>query len=405
MAEIFSGKGQSGTGRQRVHLSALYLFIYYGFGAFTPLITQYYQSINLSGTQIGLISAVAPVVSIITQPLWGMICDKFQIRKGVLFLTLLVSGLTGLLFPAVSAFAFVLLLYTLLSIFQSAVVPVSDSMALGYAKKHQVAFGDIRMWGAVGFAIAAFLTGLLVERWGPAMIFYSYFFAMAMSIFFLRPIPEDAETSPQLKAGVLAGVKDLLRLPRFILFLIAAFFIFGSVNANNIWFSLYYQEIGGTVAGVGLAFLLFAGSEAPFMKLAGYFVRRWGLELTILLAGGVSAIRWFWYSSAPSTSAVIALFFVQGISVGFYLATAAQFVRENTPASLQVTALALFFSVGHGLGSMVCNLVAGWIKDSFSMLSIYLFFGIATALGLIPLLLIRYGPWKQPVEEEGKAIQ
>jgi PPP family 3-phenylpropionic acid transporter len=405
MAERTSGKGKSGTGGQLVYLSALYLFIYYGLGAFTPLITQYYESINLSGTQIGLISAVTPVVSIVTQPLWGMICDKFQVRKGVLVTALLASGLAGLLFPAVSAFAFVLLIYTLLSIFQSAIVPVSDSMALGYVYRHQVSFGDIRMWGAIGFAGAAFFTGLLVDRWGPVMIFYSYLFAMVMAVLVLRPIPEEAGNAPRLKVSVLAGVKGLLRLPRFLLFLTASFFIFGSVNAHNVWFALYYQEIGGTVAGVGLAFLLFAGSEAPFMKLAGFVVRRWGLELTILLAGIVSAIRWFWYSTAPGTTAVLALFFVQGISVGFYLATAAQFVRENTPASLQVTALALFFSVGHGLGTMACNLAAGWIKDTFSMLAIYLFFGMVTVLGLIPLLLIRFGPWKRHAEEEVQTIQ
>jgi PPP family 3-phenylpropionic acid transporter len=186
-----------------------------------------------------------------------------------------------------------------------------------------------------------------------------------------------------------------LRIPRFLLFLLASFCVFGAINANNIWFSLYYQEIGGTVAGVGLAFLLFAGSEAPIMKLVGFFVRRWGLELTLLFAAVFSAIRWFWYSSAPSTTAVLVLFFIQGISVGFYLATAGQFVRENTPAFLQVTALAIFFSVGNGLGTMLCNLVAGWIKDSFSMLSIYLFFGVVTAIGIIPLLIIRFGPWQR----------
>ncbi|HZG79684.1 MAG TPA: MFS transporter, partial [Brevibacillus sp.] len=349
---------KSSAGSKLVHLSALYLFIYYGLGAFTPLIMQYYQSINLTGTQIGLISATTPIVSIVTQPLWGMICDKFQIRKGVLVLTLLVSGLIGLLFPAVSTFALVLILYTLLSVFQSAVVPVSDSIALGYVKKYQLQFGDIRMWGAVGFALAAFVTGLLIEKWGPSVIFISYFAAMVAAILFLQRVPVETAAAPKFTTSMLAGIKDLLKLPRFLLFLAASFFVFGSINANNIWFSLYYQEIGGTVAGVGLAFLLFAGSEAPCMKLAGYCARRWGLELTILLAASVSAIRWFWYSSAPSTTAVIALFFIQGISVGFYLATAAQFVRENTPAALQVTALALFFSVGHGLGTMLCNLTA-----------------------------------------------
>ncbi|MDH4616344.1 MFS transporter [Brevibacillus sp. AY1] len=405
MTGVFSGNKQSSAGGKLISLSALYLFSYYGFGAFTPLIMQYYQSINLTGTQIGLISATTPVVSIVTQPLWGIICDRFQIRKSVLVLTLLTSGLIGLLFPVVSTFALVLILYTVLSVFQSAIVPVSDSIALGYVKKQNLQFGDIRMWGAIGFALAAFLTGVMIEKWGPSVIFYSYFAAMVVSILFLRQVPEEVESAPKFTTGMLEGIKDLLRLPRFVLFLTASFFVFGSVNANNIWFSLYYQEIGGTIAGVGLAFLLFAGSEAPFMKLAGYFARRWGLELTILIAASVSAIRWFWYSSAPSTTAVIALFFVQGISVGFYLATAAQFVRENTPASLQVTALALFFSVGHGLGTMLCNLTAGWIKDNFSTLTIYSFFGTVTVIGLIPLLLIRFGPWKAAAEDKVDATR
>ncbi|MDF2682426.1 MAG: transporter [Brevibacillus sp.] len=406
MSGSLSGKFQGGATGRFISFSALYLFIYYGFGAFSPLITQYYKSIHLTGTQIGMISAVAPVVSIIAQPMWGFICDRFQIRKTVLFGTLLVSGLVGLLFSTVSTYAFVFLLYILLSFFQSAVIPISDSLALGYAKKNHLQFGDIRLWGAVGFALAAFLTGLLVEKWGPSVLFYSYCLALITAMLFLIRVPEEVTESSRFTVSVFKGMKQLLRIPRFLLFLMASFCMFGAVNANNIWFSLYYQEIGGTVAGVGLAFLLFAGSEAPFMKLVGYFVRRWGLETTLLLAATFSALRWFWYSSAPSTTAVLILFFVQGVSVGFYLATAAQFVRENTPASLQVTALAVFFSVGSGLGTMLCNLLAGWIKDEFSTLAIYLFFGVLTTLGIIPLCVIKFGPWKQiEHEQEWEATQ
>ncbi|WP_411502512.1 MFS transporter [Brevibacillus centrosporus] len=401
MSESLSGRFLGGAGGRYVSFCALYLFIYYGFGAFSPLITQYYKSIHLTGTQIGMISAVAPVVSIVAQPMWGMICDRFQIRKAVLLGTLLASGLVGLLFTAVSTYAFVFLLYILLSFFQSAIIPVSDSLTLNYTKKHQLQFGDIRMWGAVGFALAAFVTGLFVERWGPSVLFISYCLALITAFLFLMRLPGEVTESSRFTVSIFKGMKQLLRIPRFSLFLLASFCMFGAVNANNIWFSLYYQEIGGTVAGVGLAFLLFAGSEAPFMKLAGYFVRRWGIETTLLGAAIFSAIRWFWYSSAPSTTAVLLIFFIQGVSVGFYLATAAQFVRENTPASLQVTALAVFFSVGSGLGTMLCNLLAGWIKDEFSTLAIYLFFGVVTTLGILPLLVIRFGPWKRVEQDEG----
>lgn len=374
--------------------SGYYLCTYYALGAFYPLLTQYYKAIQLSGVQIGLISAITPIVSMLAQPMWGMLCDRYQIRKRALIIALLVAAMLSLIFTQVSTFAWVLFLFVIFSLFQCAVNPISDSLALTYAQKRNIQFGNLRLWGAVGYAIAAYLTGLAVEAWGPHVIFYFFFAAFLCSIPFLRGIPEEAEGA-RFSAGIFSGLKDLMRLPRFVLFLLACFFVFGSVNANNIWFSLYYQHIGGSIAGIGLAFFLFAGSEAPFMRVAAAFIRRWGLEMTILIASSVSMLRWLWYGTTPSTTLVIVFFFLQGISVGFYLASAAQFVRENTPAALQVTALAIFSSIGQGLGSMTCNLLAGVIADYFGIVSVYWFFGTATLIGLIPLLLICFGPYKK----------
>lgn len=405
MTEVLEERPLRKRGREAARayfaISGLILFIYYGLGAFYPLITQYYQAIGLSGLQIGALSAITPVVAILAQPLWGMICDRYQIRKQVLLLTLVVAAASSLLFPLVSDYAWLIVLVTLFSLFQCALPPISDSLALTYAMKERTPYGNLRLWGAVGFAVAVFVTGMVVQKWGPHAIFFSYAVALVIAMFFLRGIPDEGA---QMSVNVFRGLGQLVRLPRFMLFLLSSFFIFGAINANNVWFAVYYQELGGTVAGIGLAFLLFAGSEAPFMKLATYFVRRYGLELTILLAGSVSALRWFWYGTAPSKTLVLALFFLQGLSVGFYLASAAQYVRENTPDTLQVTALTLFESTGHGLGTMTCNLLGGVMMDQAGIFATYFFFGGATVLGLIPLLLIRFGPFRnQPLNAERSA--
>lgn len=375
-------------------ISGYYIMFYYGFGALNPLLTQYYKSIQLTGTQIGIISAITPVVSIVCQPLWGMICDKYRIRKSILIVNLILAAVLSLLFLAVSSFFWVLFLFIVFSIFQCAISPISDSMVLTYARAQNMPFGNLRLWGAVGYAIAAYFTGLAVEAWGPDAIFYFFCGAFLCSIPFIRGMPGTVEAAP-IASSMFSGLKELLRLPRFVLFLFSCFFIFGSVNANNIWFALYYQKIGGTVAGVGLAFLLFAGSEAPCMRLAGACIRRWGLELTILFAGAVSMLRWLWYATIPSSTMIIAFFVLQGLSVGFYLAAAAQFVRENTPSHLQVTALSVFASVGQGLGTMTCNLVAGVLADYLGIISIYWFFGIATMVGVLGIVLLRFGPYRQ----------
>ncbi|MGE5702183.1 MAG: MFS transporter [Clostridia bacterium] len=399
MSSLSADDTRGDSKRAYVTISGLYVFIYYGLGALFPLLSQYYSAIGLSGTQIGTISSITPIISIFAQPLWGMLCDKYHIRKQVLMLVLLASAGISLFFTQVTTYAWAMVLFSIFSIFQCAIIPINDSVALNFAKKQKMQFGNLRMWGAVGYAVAVFITGYAVRAWGPNAIFYFYALATLGALFFLRGLT--VEKGAQEGGGsIFRGIGKLVKLPRFVLFLMGSFLVFGPINANNTWFALYYEQIGGTVVGVGLAFLLFAGSEAPFMKLAGYFAKRYGLETTVLLAAVTSSIRWFWYGTAPSTTMVLVMFFIQGLSVGFYLATAAQFVRENTPSSLQVTALTLFSSMGLGLGSMFCNLMGGIIKDHYGILHTYTFFGISTLIGLAPLLYIKFRTTASMAEQQ-----
>ncbi|TPG69789.1 MFS transporter [Brevibacillus laterosporus] len=382
-----------------VALSGLYIFLYYAMGAYSPLLTEYFKSIHLNGIEIGTLSSITPVVSLMLQPLWGMLCDRFQIRKKALIMALIAAACVSFLFTFINTYAWVFFTIALWSVFQCAVVPISDSLTLSYVSKRSMHFGNIRLWGSIGFAIAAFLTALAVQQWGPSAIFYSTGLAYFLAVLFLVRIPDERIERGSLPRNSLKGAGQLFKIPRFVLFLLCTFFVFGSINAHNTWFNLYYQHIGGEIAALGFAFLLFAGSEVPCMRMASRLVQKIGLEQTLLFACVVSSARWFFYGSAPSTTIILSLFFLQGLSVGLFLATAAQYVRDNTPLALQVTALALFASFGQGLGSMFTNYTAGWVMEYYGILRTYTFFGVSTLLGIIPLLLICYGPWKRKPEE------
>lgn len=374
--------------RESVCISGLFLFIYFALGALYPLLSHYLKSIGMSGTQIGLIVSVGPIVAIFAQPFWGMLCDRFQMSRQVLSGILLgaVAASFLLLWGGKSFIAFALL-YGVLHFFQSGAVPISDGLALGYVARTGIEFGRIRQWGAIGFALATLVAGMLVDAFWLGVIFYVYAFAQFSAFLFLQGV----QTERSVEAvNVFKGLSELIRLPRYMLFLASAFLIFGPINAHNIFFGLLYEQLGGQIAGIGLAFLLFAGSEAPFMKWSGFFIKRLGLEKTIFIAALVSSLRWFWYGTGPTPFAVLALFFIQGFSAGLYLASAAQFVRENAPDTLRVTALAVYTSMGLGLGSMAANVVGGMLVDTYGVLRTYTFFGGLTVLGLVPLTIVTW---------------
>ncbi len=367
-----------------VNFSLFYFFMFFGFGTFFPLLSVYLkQEVQLTGTQIGAIMSVSPVVMIIAQPVWGIICDYTRKPRAVLIFTLAMSGLIALPFVLMESYISLIAISIMLATFQSAIVPVSDSITLNYVMAKNKDYGNLRLWGALGFAIAVYVMGNLAETLGLGLIFYCFAAALFICIIFVSAMPK--ESNP-LKVDLRTGVVTLFKLPKFVLFMLTTFCVFGPIQSNNFYFGLYIQEIGGTLAGVGIAFLLAAGSEAPFMKFSGNWIRKVGIEKILIAASLISAIRWFYYFIEPSLLAVYATTIAQGFSIGLFIPAALQYVREIAPSDVKATAVALYSSMGNGLGSWFSTFLGGIIYDSFSLFSLYLFFGTMTTIGLLLLI-------------------
>lgn len=367
-------------------LCGFYFFLFFGIGAYLPLLSLYLKSYGLSGIEIGTLLSAGPIVSILVQPFWGIISDRFQAQKKVLLVALVFSTITGCLFPLVGGNFYVLLfMYLLIMLFQSAVIPIIDAISLGHVQISKGDYGSIRMFGSIGFAVAVFVAGQISGLIGLWSTFYLFGGAMLLCILISITLPQQGVS---LASNIWSGLGNLLRIPSYVVFLLAAFLIFGPINANNSYFSLFYTAIGGAVAGVGLAFLLFAGSEAPIMKIAARFTNRFGLLPMIIISGVISGVRWFYYASQPTPALVICLFLLQGLSVGLFLPAAASYIRENTPEEVQVTAQAIYAAVGNGLGTVTASYFAGVLLEHLSIFSTYQYFGWSSIIGSLLLVFL-----------------
>lgn len=368
-------------------LSLYYLFLFIGFGALYPLLPIYLQEKGLSGSQIGYITGLGPVMTMLFQPVWGLICDRWNAEKRLLTVTLLFSALTALGFLFADSYVAFLMLFCLVALFNSSGVPIGDSIAISYVAKHGGDYGSLRLWGAIGFAIASFIAGRASESMGLGVIFWIYAGAFVLCVLTVRTLPREGSG---VSLNLFAGLKQMLKIPRFLVFLLGTFLIFGTIQANNSFYGLFYTAIGGTLAGVGVSFLIAAGSEAPVMRVADAVIRRMGLVPVLVLAGLISAVRWLWYGTEPDATVVMILLFVQGISVGLYLPAGAQFVRETAPEEMQSTALGIYSAIGNGLGAMAGSVVGGWMLQIESIFATYLTFGIAALVGVGAMLSLKW---------------
>ena len=90
-------------------------FFYLGYGAFTVVLSMYCQDIGMSASQIAYIVSFAPLLSIVTQPFFGFLADKWHSPKKVSILLSLANMLCMFIF-AISRNFWILLLSSGLAI-------------------------------------------------------------------------------------------------------------------------------------------------------------------------------------------------------------------------------------------------------------------------------------------------
>lgn len=377
IGDIFMGNN---TNKKIRSLQAFYLITFFGAGSTLPLLSVYLANVGeLSGSQIGTILSIGPIMMIFFQPLWGMISDFTNAPTKVLSITTFIAGFISFGYMSFHHYFLLLLTAIFLAIFQSAIIPISDSISVKYTAKVHYNYGNIRLYGSLGFGIAVFLMGRLSEV-TPNIIFYSFFIAFTISSVLAFSLPNE-KTSKKIK--LISGIKELLKLKKFLVFMFVTLLVFGPNLANNFYFGLFVDKLGGSYTGIGFAFLIAVLSEIPFMRLSGKWIHKFGLLPVVTIAAIVSIVRWFFYFFEPNLTLVYASAIFQGLSIGLFIPAGIQYIRDITPKHISATAITVYSAIGNGMGNWFCTFMGGIIYDKYSIFGVYLFFGILTSLGVL----------------------
>jgi PPP family 3-phenylpropionic acid transporter len=147
-------------------LPKAYYLLYYGAAAtLIPYLPIYYQSIGLSGSEIGLLVAIPPLVMWAGAPLWSGLADATHQHKRLLLLAIILALASASALAFVSRFVLFIPVVTAYALFIAPVMPLVDN-TLEMLGEQCGKYGKQRLWSAVGWGIAAPLIGWLVERSG-----------------------------------------------------------------------------------------------------------------------------------------------------------------------------------------------------------------------------------------------
>jgi len=374
-------------------ISAYYFFYYGAIGCIIPYSPLYYQHIGLGGEQIGLLSGLAPIVLLVAGPLWGSIGDRFNLHRrllpiasaGVILPAIVISQIGG---GAAGAPLPALITLTLVqSFFGTAIGPLMDSAALEIAELSHVPFGQLRLWGSVGFMLISTGVGWLLTFLPVQWLFYSYAGCMVIAALVALPLPARKH---YWSAPMWQGFRQLLGQPTLALFLGAAFLIGAAAAAVNYFFPLYIQEIGGGPGLIGLAGAVGAIAEMPILFRAESMIKRvGGLWAGVAIGAAAYTVRWWLLSLVTDPALVIILQLAHSISFGLFLVSSVAYVESQAPPGLSATAQSLLTVATWGLGAVVGAFGGGVVFARFGSQSFFRLAGLATLLAFGLLLVLR----------------
>jgi PPP family 3-phenylpropionic acid transporter len=140
-----------------------YYFFYFAFvGAFSPYFSLYLQSVGSTAAQIAVLMSLMSVMRMLAPALWGALADRLGVRVPIVRLSALLSMLGFAGFLVSDAYAALFASMAFLA-FWSAALPLVETLTFAHLDGQSGRYGNIRVWGSVGFILAVLGLGYLLD--------------------------------------------------------------------------------------------------------------------------------------------------------------------------------------------------------------------------------------------------
>jgi MFS transporter, PPP family, 3-phenylpropionic acid transporter len=370
-------------GRPSLWMRAAYFAFYSGIACWGTYIILYYQRLGLTGTEIGILNAVGPLGMAFFSPIWGYVADSRSAHRLILRTALLTTAVVALLIIGASSFWQILPLVILLAIVGTTASPLLDSYGVTISSNAGISFGQIRVWGSIGYTVVVWLIGYAMG--GEVSRLFLFGYAVTLSTTFIATLGLPAREKKRGQSRW-QGATAMLRRADMRVVLLTVFLLSSATNPIFSFFGIYIQALGGGTSMLGLTSAVAAISEFPVMFLGGVLTYRLGSRRMFIVALVIYCVRLMLYSIVPSASWVLPVQILHGFSFGIYLMASVTLVHEFVGSELAATAQGLLASA-MAFGQMTGSIVGGILLDMIGIFMIYRLSIMTTLLALVVFVL------------------
>lgn len=365
---------------------ATYFFFFAAAASLIPFLSLYFESLGMSGRQIGTLVGALPFVNWLSAPLWGSWADAHQ-QHGLALRLAIVGALIGTvtlwigdgftqLFIAILIFAF----------FGAPIIPFVDNSVMNLLTGRKSEYSMIRFWGGVGWGIAATILAPILERAGLSWSFIGYLFFMSLLLIVVWQLPV-AQAPPQ--HTLRAGLHQLLTNRNFLILLAVALAQGMSLGVINTYLFLHLDALGASRSLMAFSLTASTVAELLVWLVAARLLREWGMAWMLVAAMVGTIIRLFGYVWMPTPIWVLPISTLHAFTFAFFWAAGVAYADEVAPQGLSATAQTIFSGTSMGLGQALGALMGGFIYQQSGVLATFVVMGVIEMAILIVFLFLQ----------------
>jgi len=419
--------------RRLLPAKAVFLTMWACMACVAPFLSVILNSRGLTPTEVGWIAAIRPLASFVGAPIFGALADRWHAHRvrarrstppadgraltraaactlaaplpplsagpaphpsqPLMMGTLLAA--VGIRMGLLSAATFATMAAVVLAsdFVGSAVSPLVDHAVLDALGPRRGDYGKQRLYGAVGWGIAALVVGAVAEAVGQDSVYlYAQLAAAGLALWALwhLPVPRagdaaDADADGKDAAGAPAKPRPwavatlALHNAQIATFFVVVFVMGALMGQITIFLFVWLAELGGRETLFGLCLALTCVSEIPAFYFAGNILRRFGTAAVIQVALGTYVVRFVYYALLTTPWAVLPAELMHGITYALSWAACTDYAAHIAPPGLGATVQGTLAGVHWGLGQAVGAALGGLAYDHLGPRAS---FGVAAAVAL-----------------------
>lgn len=352
---------------------AVYFFYYGALACLAPFMSLYYQEQGMSGAQIGVLSGLIPLVTWFSSPFWSGIADARQRHRGVLLLTIVGLWVAVLALYFANSFTGLLLTVIAYAFFIGPIVPLVDNAVMALLGENKAGYGRVRMWGSVGWGLAAIVLGPVLERAGLSWSFYGFLFLMAVNFVVSARLP--MHVTGHVRQAYSSALGALARNGRFLLLLMAALVFGVTVGVLLSYQFLYMAELGASRSLMAWSLAVTTLSEIPFWFISAGLLRRFGTSKMIAIALSATTLRNLAMGAITNPWLVLPISLLHGPSFAILWSAGVADADAAAPPGLGATAQGLFAGMMFGLGSALGGFFGGPAYEAIGFAALFTLLG------------------------------